>query len=93
MLLVSTDKQHQLRGPSSQEQLSVGKIISDEEKAKQYTCISALPNSLKQIIEVAKVKTQLKFDAFRATQPKTLPIPTPRIEKIDEGSPMQTYDR
>lgn len=43
-------------------------------------------------MEVAKVKTQLKVDAFRSTQPELLQIHTPQIKPIDEGSPMQTND-
>lgn len=43
-------------------------------------------------MEVAKVKTQLKVDAFRSTQLRLLQIHTPQIQLIDEGSPMQTND-
>lgn len=45
---------------------------------------------MKKSIESAKIKTNLKVDTFRSTQPLSNPIPDTRIEPVDEGSPMLT---
>lgn len=41
---------------------------------------------------MAKIKTKLTIDAFRATQSMPPSIPGPRIVPIDEGSPIKKSD-
>lgn len=88
LMIVSTEEQQQLEDSSNQEPSYVGNIIFDDEKAKWSTWPSTLVDSLKRIMEVAKVNNQLKFDAFQATQPNKTLIPSPQIHPVDEGSPM-----
>lgn len=49
-------------------------------------------DSFKHSMEIAKAKTNLTIDDFRVTRLMLPPIPTPRIIRIDEGSPMQVDD-
>lgn len=74
-----------LRPQANENNLLSERLFSKKKKAKWVTWPSTFVDSLKQIIDITKVKTRVKFDAFRATHPKPLPIPTPRIKKIDEG--------
>lgn len=62
------------------------KFITEEEKGGWLTWPSTLVDSVNRSIQVAKVKTQLKIDAFQATQTKSFPIPPPFISLIDEGT-------
>ncbi|CAH1431666.1 unnamed protein product [Lactuca virosa] len=71
------------------EQNSFRKPLSEEKKAKWSTWPSTLAASTHRSIQMAKLKTQLKVDAFRETQPKEILIPPPFIISINEGTPME----
>lgn len=81
--------------PFRRERLSFDRIIPDEERHKWSTVSwpSNLADAFKRSMEMAKLKTKLTIDAFRATQLMLPRIPTPRIELFDEGSPIKrSYD-
>lgn len=53
---------------------------------------STLPGVLRRSIEMAKAKTKLTVDAFRANASMLPPIPAARIAPLDEGSPIWKPD-
>lgn len=71
-----------------------GKALSKEEKWIWFvvSCPSSLAYVLQRSLEMAKLKTKLTIDTFRATQSIVPPILAPRIVPIIEGSPTQKPD-
>ncbi|CAH1417767.1 unnamed protein product [Lactuca virosa] len=84
----ATNEEEKQIATTEQEHPPFEKFITEEEKAEWLTWPSSLVDSVNKSIQVAKVKTQLKIDVVRATQPKSIPIPPPIIFLIDEGTPI-----